>query len=125
MSVLSHIRETFAQHVSIASFKAVFLRMTVPLAMFIINVVVGGCSSNPCTNRATRVPVMPDTYSCECPENLSRRNCDETEFNGFKYLIVDEPQDWETARGSCVVRGYNLTSIETVQEIDFLGSFVG
>ena len=69
--------------------------------------------------------MMPDTYSCECPENLSGRNCDETELNGFKYLIVDEPQDWEAARESCVERGYQLTSIETEQEIEFLSSFVG
>ena len=69
--------------------------------------------------------MAPDTYSCECPENLSGTNCDETEFNGFKYLIVDEPLDWESARDSCVARGYNLTSITTSQEMDFLHSFVG
>ena len=95
------------------------------LHMYLLHVVVGGCYSNPCTNGAACVPVAPDTYSCECPENLSGRNCDETEFNGSKYLIVDEPQDWETARGSCVERGYQLTSIETVQEMEFLDSYVG
>ena len=86
--------------------------------------VVGGCHSNPCTNGAACVPVMSDTYLCECPENLSGINCDETEFSNFKYLIVDEPQDWETAKDRCIAKGYNLTSITTNQEMEYLCSFV-
>ena len=120
---LSNMRETYAKHVSVASQKLGFVCDC--KYVLCTNVVVGGCYSNPCTNGATCVAVVPDTYFCECSENLSGRNCDETEFNGFKYLIVDERKDWNSARDSCIERGYNLTSIETDQEIEFLDSFVG
>ena len=117
------MRESSAKHVNIASRKLVYFVCFVH--MYLLHVVVGGCYSNPCTNGGTCVPVAPDTYSCQCLENLSGTNCDETEFSGFKYLIVDKTQDWETARDKCIERGYNLTSIMTIPEMDFLGSFVG
>ena len=75
-------------------------------------------------NGATCNPVQPDTYNCSCPENLSGQNCNEAQNEGFKYLIIDERQTWENARNSCNVFGYNLTSITSTEELDYLTGFV-
>ena len=88
-------------------------------------VVVGGCHSDPCMNGATCNPVQPDTYNCSCAEKLFGRNCNEAESGGFKYLIIDERLDWENARNSCLKKDYNLTSINSTEELDLLSTFVG
>ena len=89
--------------------------------------VVGGCYSSPCMNGAACIPVEPDSYSCQCPENLTLfgAQCNETKLHGFKYLIIDERQSWENAKTICNDLAYSLTSITSQDEMDFLSSFVG
>ena len=44
---------------------------------------------------------------------------------GLEYYIVkDRPQTWEAAQNNCTQRGFDLTSITSVQEGIFLQSFV-
>ena len=76
-------------------------------------------------NGATCVPVEPNSYSCQCPENLSGEHCNEAYLQGSKYLIIDEREMWDDAKTSCSDLGYNLTSITLQEEIDFLTGFVG
>ena len=56
--------------------------------------------------------------------NFSGRNCEETEQNGFRYLVFDEPKPWKEARMDCEDRGFDLVSITTQDELDFLSSFL-
>ena len=78
-------------------------------------------------NGATCVPVAPDSYFCECPENLPLTGelCNEAVLDGFKYLVIDEHKIWQDAQTSCEELGFNLTSITSQKELNFLSRFVG
>ena len=125
VATLACVQRTSREHfVKLVTFSNVYLFTTRKTLTCTLD--LRGCDGEPCINGATclsRDP--PEFYSCICPNNLHGENCDSTSFNGFQYLVLDDLKTWNEARIECMNRGYNLTSITTREELDFLAQFVG
>ena len=87
---------------------------------------VDGCFSNPCFGEATCVPLKNATntdYLCECPDDVTGRNCDEATVRGVTYKVFLELTTWEEAQNVCEENGLILTSIYDAESYAFISTY--
>ena len=98
--------------------------MDIHIFQFFVFLDVGDCYSNPCFGSSTCVPEENLGYSCICRDGIIGTNCDEAEFDGFKYHAFDELKMWEDARSDCSIKGLVLASILSQDAHELLVNFV-
>ena len=81
---------------------------------------IGACASSPCANGGTCRLRSSGTYHCICPDGYFGQNCD-NRFSGFEYVIDQEQQlSWTDADNACKDIGYNLVTIFSMEQLQFL-----
>ena len=59
-------------------------------------------------------------YRCDCPNEITGKNCEESTKFGFSYKVLTESKSWTEARDECSANGFNMTSIYNEDALAFL-----
>ena len=81
------------------------------------------CRHNVCINNGTCSFDENGQSLCECPMGTSGPRCNifEVEMFGLNYVLIrQDPKTWMDAQNDCISRGYNLTSVVSEEEHNFL-----
>ena len=79
------------------------------------------CRYNPCLNGGTCHSNEDGTNYCECADGFQGQTCNEFQAFGLEFVVVKYgKKNWTDAQVDCVQRGYNLTSIISVEEAEVL-----
>ena len=87
---------------------------------------ISACRFNSCLNGGTCTSYGNGTTYCECVGGFVGSLCQHEPIAmfGLEYVIVkDDKKSWTDAQAHCVQMGYNLTSVISEAEADFLRDF--